>query len=106
MTPEKDQEVITIIADSLLDAVTQSRGEDLHHFDILEAAGTIQAILFIGGPLWEVSKFVWKTRHPETVKEIIKVAKNNGIGFTEAAVNLMLKKIFARYGKEFPPYLI
>lgn len=108
MTPKIDQdpEVNEIIADSLLESLELSNGEDLHHFDIMEAANNIQTVMFMVIPLWEVTKFVWKTRHPEAVKEIIKIAKDNGIGLTEAAVNLMLKKIFEKKGKKFPPYLI
>lgn len=91
MAAENDNVVNEIISDALLDAVGQTSGEELHHFDIISAADAIQATLFIGGPLWLASKFVWKTRHPETVKKIVKIAKDNGIGFNEAAVNLMLK---------------
>lgn len=103
---QEDPVVNEIICDALLDAVKSSEGEDLHLASILEAANEIQAILFIGGPLWAVSKFIWKTRHPETVKAIVEIAKANGIPFTEAAVNLMLKNIFSKYGKDFPPYLV
>ena len=103
----KEENIVNeIISDALLDAVKQTNGEDLHYYDILTTARTIQTILFIGCPLWEVSKFVWKTRHPETVKSIVKIAKDNGICFTEAAVNLMLKNIFKKFGKDFPPYII
>ena len=103
---QEDPIVNEIICDALLEAVESTNGDDLHHFDIIAASDAIEAILFIGGPLWTVSKFVWKTRHPETVKAIVKIAKDNGICFTEAAVNLMLKNIFSKYGKNFPPYLI
>lgn len=103
---DQDPEVNEIIADSLLESLQLSNGEDLHNFNILEAANNIQTIIFIGIPLWKVTWFVWRTRHPEAVKEIIKIAKDNGIGLTEAAVDRMLQKIFEKKGKKFPPDLI
>ena len=106
METSRTDELKEIIADSLLESVEQTEGEDLHNFDILETARAIQTILFIGGALWEVSKIVWKSRYPETVKQIVKIAKDNGIAFNEAAVDLLLKKVFTHFGKNYPPYLI
>ena len=105
MENEQDTIITEIIEDSLLESIEQTNGEDLHSFDIIGAAQTIQTILFYGGPLWAVSRIVWRTRHPEAVKSIIKVAKDNGIPYNMAAAEMMLRRIFAHFGKDYPPYL-